>query len=461
MRSRRARPALAVLLPGFEGTTVPAWLDARLRDGLAGVCLFATNVESPDQLRSLCADIRRANPHAVIAIDEEGGDVTRLYQSVGSPYPGNAILGRIDDVEYTESVGRAVGRELAAIGINLDLAPDVDINSNENNPVIGVRSFGSDPRLVARHAAAWVRGLQSTGVAASIKHYPGHGDTSQDSHLALPVVDLPLSSLRERELVPFEAAIAAGAKTVMTSHIVLPQLDSVPATFSHSILGMLRENFDGVIVSDALDMVGASGEIGIPAAAVKALDAGCDLLCIGTANTDEQLSAISAAIDAVVDSARLSDAIARVALLGVAPQGDARTEPTFDLARTAATFDIGRVTVRPDREYYRFETVPNIAVGNAPWGPAGATILREGEPYEVASARQPVLIGRDNHRHGWVRRIADDVRARHPNTIVIDLGWPAADRRYADIATFGSSRHAFQALEAWFEATISQNEETE
>ncbi len=444
---------MAVLLPGFEGTTLPDWLGARLRDGLAGVCLFATNVESRSQLRALCADIRAANPRAVIAIDEEGGDVTRLYQSVGSPYPGNAILGRIDDVGYTEEVARSVGRELAAVGVNLDLAPDVDINSNENNPVIGVRSFGSDPALVARHAAAWVRGLQSTGVAASIKHYPGHGDTAQDSHLALPVVDVPLSTLRDRELVPFEAAIAAGARTVMTSHIVLPQLDSVPATFSHSILGRLREDFDGVIVSDALDMVGASGEIGIPAAALKALEAGCDLLCIGTANTDEQLAAIVAAIE---HSSRLDEAIARVASLGVPPVGESQPEPSFDLARTASVFDIRDVTVGPERRYYRFETVPNIAVGDAPWGPADAAVLREGEPYEIDAATQPVLIGRDNHRHPWVRSIADDVRVRHPSTIVVDLGWPSADRGYADIATFGSSRHTSQALEAWFESRETQ-----
>ena len=188
--------ALSVLLPGFEGAELPDWLRDRLADGLAGVCLFATNIASPVQLRELTAAVRAANPGAVVAIDEEGGDVTRLYQDVGSPYPGNAILGRIDDVGYTRTVAATVGAQLAAVGVTLDFAPDADINSDDANPVIGVRSFGADPELVSRHTAAWIEGLQSLGVAASAKHFPGHGDTSSDSHLAMPVVDVAMKSLR-------------------------------------------------------------------------------------------------------------------------------------------------------------------------------------------------------------------------------------------------------------------------
>ena len=461
-----ARPALAVLLPGFEGTELPGWLAERLRDGLAGVCLFATNIASRPQLRELTDSIRRANPHAVIAIDEEGGDVTRLYQSVGSPYPGNAVLGRIDDEDYTLHIATIVGWELRIAGVTLDLAPDVDINSNDANPVIGVRSFGADAGLVARHGAAWVRGLQSTGIAASAKHYPGHGDTAQDSHLALPVVDLPLATLLERELVPFSAAIAAGTKTVMTSHIVLPQLDSEPATFSSKILGMLRETFGGVIVSDALDMVGASGDIGVPAAAVKALEAGCDLLCLGTENNAEQLDEIAMAIDRLVPSVQLLAAIRRIALLEVAdipiPEYiTAWDEPEFDLARTAAVFHSNSSPVHADRELFQFETAANIAVGDAPWGPEDVKVLRDGDRAEVTPGRQPVLIGRDNHRHEWVRLIVDDVRAKHPSTIVVDMGWPADDRAYADIATFGASRHTSQALLAWLEAAHSESAQSQ
>ena len=156
----------ALLLPGFTGTTLPAWLDRRLRDGLGGVCLFGMNIVSLEQLAELCSAIYAANPTAIIAIDEEGGDVSRLYQAQGSPFPGNAVLGRLDDAELTSRVGAQVGWELRQAGIGLTLAPDADVNSNPLNPVIGVRSFGADPADVARHVAAWTRGIEATGVAS-------------------------------------------------------------------------------------------------------------------------------------------------------------------------------------------------------------------------------------------------------------------------------------------------------
>jgi beta-N-acetylhexosaminidase len=465
----------AVLLPGFVGTVLPEWLAAWLRRGLAGVCVFGNNILSPGQLRSLTDEIRAANPNALIAIDEEGGDVTRLHQAAGSPYPGNAILGRIDDVDYTESVARTVGWELRRAGCNLDFAPDVDINSNPDNPVIGVRSFGADAALVARHSAAWVRGLESTGVATSSKHFPGHGDTAADSHLDLPVIDLPLERLRARELLPFEAAIAAGSRTIMTSHILLPQVDaSGPATFSSVILQELLRGelgFDGVIVSDALDMRGASGEIGIAGAAVRALAAGCDLLCIGTENTDAQLAEIEREIeralaDGRLGASRLADAAGRTEALGRELADDAaRTpipeeargaEPSFDLERTIGAFDIrDGVAVRADRVLLSIETAMNIAVGAAPWGvgAAGANAyeMREGERFHPPAGRQWVVVGRDNHRHAWVRELLDGLRESDPSTLVVDMGWPGDDRRYADVATFGASRHAGQALLAWLD----------
>ena len=461
--------AAGTLMPGFEGTELPEWLRVRLSNGLAGVCLFATNVASPAQLLGLTEAIRAANPHAVIAIDEEGGDVTRLFQDVGSPYPGAAILGRLDDLALTRAVAERVGRQLRAVGATLNFAPDADINSSDDNPVIGTRSFGADPALVARHTAAWVEGLQSTGVAASAKHFPGHGDTATDSHLALPVVDLPLETLRDRELVPFAAAIAAGTATIMTSHILLPQLDDVPATFSVRILGELLRGelgFTGVIVSDALDMRGASGTTGIPDAAVRALAAGCDLLCIGTANTDAQLGEIEAAIaaslsDGRLDPARLADAHSRVATLGAAgaamlagAQPD--PEPLFDVDRTISAFDVapGAPTLLEGRTLVQLDTVANIAVGPAPWGAAAAgapvVVLRDGDPVPGGD-RQLVLIGRDNHRRDWTRAVIDAARARDPRTLVVDMGWPSADRKYADVATFGASRHVGQALLQWMQ----------
>ncbi|WP_255461125.1 beta-N-acetylhexosaminidase [Glaciihabitans sp. INWT7] len=478
MASRPSRATTAgILLPGFVGHALPDWLAVRLRGGLAGVCLFGQNIVSAAQLSELTAAIRAANPLAVIAVDEEGGDVTRLHDRVGSPYPGNAILGRTDDVDYTKAIATTVGWELRRAGCTLDFAPDVDINSNPDNPVIGVRSFGTDPSLVARHSAAWVAGLQATGIAGSAKHFPGHGDTALDSHLALPVIDRSLDQLRDRELAPFVAAIAAGVRTIMTSHIMVPQLDAQsPATFSPTVLGdLLRRElgFDGVIVTDALDMAGASGEIGIPEAAVRAVAAGCDLLCIGTENTADQLDDIEQVLaDAVasgrLDPGRLADASARVRRLARDSEEEARHIPLpayeadlrFSLERTAASFDTAAFDtaahrIEPDRAIVVLETEANIAVGACPWGPvaagAEAIVVRDGETLHLLPGVQPVIVGRGNHRRAWVRSLIDEVRRQHPSTFVVEMGWPSDDRRYADVATFGASRHAGLALLRWLE----------
>ena len=488
--TRLRRNIRTTLMPGFVGTVLPDWLERRLRDGLGAVCLFGQNIVSPGQLQALNAAIHAANPLAVIAIDEEGGDVTRLYVQSGSPYPGNAILGRIDDLDYTEQVGRLVGWELRQAGVTLNFAPDADVNSNPDNPVIGVRSFGTDPVRVGLHSAAWVRGLQSTGVAACPKHFPGHGDTALDSHVARPVVDLPLETLRERELVPFRAAIAAGAKTVMTSHILLPRIDAeLPATLSPAILGgLLRTDlgFDGVIVSDALDMAGASGTLGIPGAAAAALAAGCDLLCIGTENTADQLDQIEAAVLAAVADGlppeRLADAAGRVRRLAagtraatratpIPPAARLEAEPSFDIGRILASFSLNDRAKRwlaaapATFSVVRLDTASNIAVGGAPWGPFAAVNAQPesdlalawqarhlvaravGDSSELVLPAAPVVvIGRDNHRHPFVRELVDALRAERRDVIVVDMGWPSDDLTYADIATFGASRLAGRAL---------------
>ncbi|MBM7505590.1 glycoside hydrolase family 3 protein [Agromyces aurantiacus] len=479
------RDILTTLLPGFEGPAAPGWLLALLREGLGGVCLFGSNVDSPAQLAGLTAELRGANPHAVVAIDEEGGDVTRLFARRGAPYPGNAVLGRIDDVELTRAVGRAVGDAIAAVGCTMTFAPDADINSNPLNPVIGVRSFGADAALVSRHTAAWVEGVQSAGVDAAAKHFPGHGDTATDSHLALPVVDLPLERLRERELAPFRAAIAAGTRSIMTSHILLPQLDAEqPATLSPRILQRLLRGelgYEGVIVSDALDMAGASGVHGIPEAAVRALAAGCDLLCIGTGNTGPQMEEIVAAVAEAVDSGRLpaervADAAARVRSLAAAggrPSPAAAFLPADLAERIAASFHVdGRAVARLAGAgrvgtLVRIDTAANIAVGAVPWGPFA--ILAEPDPSRPAPAwltdaallaldaatpvgdpaglPGPVLVvGKDLHRHPFAVEAVARLRAAREDVVTVDMGWPSDDRALADVATFGASRAVAEAL---------------
>ncbi|MBH5336925.1 glycoside hydrolase family 3 protein [Streptomyces pactum] len=332
------RDALAVLQPGFAGTTAPEWLLRRLGEGLVTVGLFGRNITSPEQLSALTAQLRGERGDVLVAIDEEGGDVTRLEVRTGSSFPGNLALGVVDDTELTREVAREMGRRLAGCGVHLNWAPSADVNSNPDNPVIGVRSFGSDPALVARHTAAYVEGLQSSGVAACAKHFPGHGDTGVDSHLALPRIDADLATLSERELIPFRAAIAAGTKAVMSAHILLPALDPrLPATLSpHALTGLLRRpvadgglGFDGLIITDGMEMQAIAATYGIEHGSVLAIAAGADAICVGGGLTDE---------DTVV---RLRDALVAAVRSGELPEerladAAARVRALADWARTAA-----------------------------------------------------------------------------------------------------------------------------
>ncbi|MBD8043654.1 glycoside hydrolase family 3 protein [Arthrobacter sp. Sa2BUA2] len=469
------------LLPGFAGSRLPDWVAGELKSGLAGVCLFGSNIESGTQLQELTSAIRRANPAAVIAIDEEGGDVTRLHYNTGSPHPGNAVLGRLDDPGMTFASAAAIGNELRRAGCTLDLAPSVDINSNPGNPVIGVRSFGDNAPLAASHAAAWVQGLQSTGVAACAKHFPGHGDTAQDSHLMLPTVEATPGVLAERELEPFKAAIAAGTASIMTSHILVPALDpDNPATFSTAILqGLLREQlgFTGVIVTDALDMKGASGGIGIPAAAVRALAAGCDLLCLGSDTGEAQFNAVITAVAEALRSGelplrRVEEARTRSAgLLNLLPRDIRPAEELsghpsglpVNPARAAAAFRLNtrarkwlRSSAHPF-ELHQLSSTANQAVGSVPWGPASlepdwnpAIAVRIVDPGHRLPAHRAgtriALVGRNLHLHRQSMELISNLRRQDVDLIVVEMGWPSADPGIADACTFGASRLVSTAL---------------
>ena len=443
--------ALQVLLPGFAGTTLPDDYRALLEHGLGGICYFGSNTaDGPDALAALSAAITDANPHAVIAVDEEGGDVSRLHTREPSPVLGAAALGAVDDVALTEDVGRWVGTELAAVGVTLDLAPDADVNSDPRNPVIGTRSFGADASRVAAHAAAWTRGLQSTGVAACAKHFPGHGDTATDSHLALPRVDVDVKTLLARDLVPFAAVVEAGTAAVMTSHIVVPAIaPDHPATLSPAVLGLLRDRlrFGGVIVSDALDMAGASAATGVPEAAVRALVAGCDLLCVGP---DKPASLVEEIRDAIVravgdgrlDAARLAEAAGRVRRLGVTGADRSQVDGRRQVEATVLDVD-GDLPDLAGALVVSVETVANIAVGAVAWGlepdhrvdPSAA-----GLGAAVADGVPLVVQVRDAHRRPEVLDLLRSVAADGRAAVVVEWGWPAAyDVGLARISTRGSS----------------------
>ncbi|MBM6620446.1 glycoside hydrolase family 3 protein [Micrococcaceae bacterium RIT802] len=458
--------AAGTLLPGFIGTTAPAWVLQAYEEGLLAVCLYGDNMASPTQLRELCLRLRAQAPHALLATDEEGGDVTRLHYLTGSDQPGNAVLGRLDDTQLTHASAAAIGTELAAFGINLSLAPVADVNSASENPVIGVRSFGDDPDLVARHTAAWIAGLESSGVASCSKHFPGHGDTTTDSHLDLPRVMVDAGVLHRRELVPFTAAVRAGGAAIMTSHIVVEALDPRrPATFSPVILQQVlrkRLGFRGVIITDALDMAGASAEIGIPEAAVRALIAGADLLCLGSGTTGGLYAACLDAIVGAVESGRLPesrlvDAVARNVRLAsgfpaAPPAGAPRhrgtdatpTVPTG--SRLAAAFDVGPDAVAWLRHpappvIVQVESAANMAVGQVPWGPAAADAATAESA--VAAGSKIAVVARGLHSGHPAYDAAARLRAAGHPVILVDCGWP---RAAADVVTFGASRVIGQAL---------------
>lgn len=268
---------------------VPVELRAILRQQhVGGIVLFrARNMGSLQELRALTADLQQAaaesgQPPLLIAADQEGGQLMAIGEA--TPFPGNMALGAARSERLAYRVGRAIGRELAAVGLNVDFAPVCDVNNNPANPVVGTRSFGEDPKAVGELSAATVRGLQSAGVAATAKHFPGHGDTGSDSHHAAPILPHDLKRIRRVELPPFQAAIAVGARLVMTAHIVFPALNGggdAPATVSRPVLeGLLRRKmgFDGLIVTDAMDMHAMEQGPGYIADAMAAVNAGADLL---------------------------------------------------------------------------------------------------------------------------------------------------------------------------------------
>lgn len=450
--------ALRVQLPAFAGTTLPVDYAGLLAEGLGGVCYFGSNTaDGPAALAALSAAVRAANPRAVIAVDEEGGDVTRLHASEGSPVLGPAALGATGDLALTRATGRAIGSELVAAGINLDLGPVADVNSNPDNPVIGTRSFGTDARRAAEHVAAWVAGLQEAGVAACAKHFPGHGDTAQDSHLELPSVDADLETLEARELVPFVAAAEAGIAAVMTSHIVVPAVDpDLPATLSGPVLGLLRDRigYDGVIVSDALDMAGACAGRGIPEAAVLSLAAGADLLCIGpdkpVALVRETQAAIVAAVrDGRLTRARLADAAARIDRLldGLAEPAsyDVDAERQLDGARAALVVE-GELPDLDGAVVLSVATAANIAIGEVPWGLPPDLTMTPGEASSPVGAAALIVQVRDAHRRTEVGELLDRL-ARTGPVVVVEWGWPGPYAGAAPrICTRGFSRPGAAAV---------------
>ena len=472
-RSTLERLALRCLWPGFAGDALPVWVADALDDGMPGVTLYGDNATSPTSMADLGREITWRWPGTLVAVDEEGGDVTRLEYLSGSSWPGNLALGHLDDVAATRAVGAALAGQLLAAGVTVDLAPSVDVGSDPSNPVIGTRSFGADPDLVARHGAAMVAGLHAGGVVAVPKHFPGHGATTSDSHLGPALLDVDVDVLRARDLPPFAAAIEAGAPAIMTSHVLVPALDDAPATLSAvHLVGLLRGElgFTGAIVTDALDMAAVSQPHGIGGAAVLALAAGADLLLTGPglgegsgrARLDDTVAAIVAAVeDGSLERSRLEDAAARVDALvaaAAALRQDATTRADAPdlgprVARAAVTT---RGAVPPSGQQragglrvVELRATTNLAVGQAAWSLAeplralGADVETVTatdddlpDPAALAGAgdgRTLVLAVREARlvpeQAAWVRAVLDTAtatlrRAPAPSAVLVCLGMP-------------------------------------
>ena len=511
-----ARLADAILIPPFPGVSAPGWILRALSRGLAGVTLFGPNIDGPDQVAALTLALRSAAAAAagsgdpVIAIDEEGGDVTRVAYNDGSPYPGNAALGAVDDISLTRAVYHAIGADLAALGINFNLAPCADVLGAADSPAIGTRSFGADTDLVSRQTAAAVTGLQAAGVAACTKHFPGHGRTGTDTHEAIATIEGGLTELRQRDLPPFAAAIRAGTVAIMPSHLRVPELTGdLPATVSSAALaGLLRGElgFTGVIVSDALEMRATRDMFGVPRAAVLAVAAGTDLLCLGRDSDEQEYLAVRAALvaavrDGTITGTRLEEAADRVARLrgglartrSVGFAGASRGSGASGAAGAAGPVldGVGLVAARravrmsgPRSALGRpliIEVEPreNIAAGRfgwglGPWAPAGSvrrvsvtpgpdgagagsagTGASDGsaEDFDLAgllaaaAGRSLVAVVRDAHRDASTRSLVSALLAARPDMVLVEMGLPLwqPPEGTSYLATYGASRASAQA----------------
>jgi beta-N-acetylhexosaminidase len=269
---------------GFHEPHLPDHFRRLIDRGISTAILFARNIQTPPQVAQLCADLKRhAGRPFMVCTDQEGGRVLRLRDGF-TEIPAMRAVGQAGDEQLARRLGRVLGRELRAVNIDLDLAPVLDVDTNPANPVIAARSFGREPELVSRLGCAVVQGIQGQGVAACGKHFPGHGDTSQDSHVDLPRLPHDMQRLERVELAPFAAAIRSGIASIMTAHVVFQAVDpSYPATMSRPVIqGILREKlgFDGVICSDDLEMKAIAKHFPFEEVLIRCANAGVDLFLI-------------------------------------------------------------------------------------------------------------------------------------------------------------------------------------
>ncbi|MBI3547927.1 MAG: beta-N-acetylhexosaminidase [Elusimicrobia bacterium] len=334
--SKHEKPGFLFMF-GVYGTRATRESVALLKEtGACGVLLLGRNIESPKQLRRLVGDLQdKVGRPLLFSIDHEGGWVLRFERGV-TAFPGNACLGRVADPNYAYAVGRQMGFELKDLGIQINLAPVLDVLADTYNPGIGIRSFGKDPALVSTLGAAMIRGMQDHGTSACAKHFPGKGAATQDAHVTLPTIRTPAAAFKKRDLAPFRAAVKAGVHCVMTSHVRFPALDpsGATATFSSKITGgLLRRDmkFRGVLISDDLCMGAVTEEMPIQQAAIQTLESGHDILLIAHEEQTQREAwelLESAVADGLVPRARIDESARRIrALMALHRRSDSPEGP--------------------------------------------------------------------------------------------------------------------------------------
>lgn len=390
---------------------------------LGGVILFRENVVTTEQTARLVAEYQEATGKygLLMTIDQEGGIVTRLQS--GTDMPGNMALGATRSPEIANDVGRVIGEELNALGINMNLAPVLDVNNNSDNPVIGVRSIGESPELVAELGIAYTKGLQNTGVAATAKHFPGHGDTAVDSHLGLPEVPHDKERLMEVELYPFQKAMEANIDAIMTAHVTFPKIDdtkviskkdgteiSLPATLSYKVLTeLMREEmgYEGVIITDALNMLAIADHFGSVDAVIRSVKAGTDIILMPVE------------LDAVVDG-----------LLEAVETGEISEERIEESVKRILTLKIGRGIVKvenpqpiEDLVSNAEEVVGSVAHKQVESGAANRSITLvkndQALPLNVSNNEKIVVVG-----NTYIEDLYNSVKPHHENTVLIKASGP-------------------------------------
>lgn len=312
----------------FRGTTPNEDIKTMIQQyKVGGVILFKENITDMEQLARLTHQLQQFNPSGVslfIAVDEEGGRVSRLPKEAAG-FPALKELGKKADPEEAYRIGRKMGNLLKKAGINVNFAPVMDVNNNPNNPVIGDRSFGNDPRLVKEMGINMMKGMQDAGIISCIKHFPGHGDTTVDSHDNMPVVKHDLEHLKQIEFYPFKGAVEEGADMIMTAHIKFPAIDpsGYPATMSKRILtDMLRKEwgFEGVVITDSMTMGAITKNFSLKEALIKSVKAGVDVILLPS-ETELQQEGIAIMMDAVkhetITQKRINESVYRIIKLKI------------------------------------------------------------------------------------------------------------------------------------------------